>query len=47
MSFYWIYDLPNWILCLLIVVVTVGLAVLGLLITRPFVTRLVGAFTEA
>jgi hypothetical protein len=42
MSFYWIYDLPNWLLCTVIVAVTVGLAVLGLLITRPFVKRMVG-----
>ena len=24
MSFYWIYDLPNWLLCVLIVAITVG-----------------------
>ena len=29
MSFYWIYDLPNWMLCILIVAVTVGLALSG------------------
>jgi hypothetical protein len=43
MSFYWIYDLPNWLLCVLIVAITVGLAIAGLLITRPFVKRIVGS----
>ena len=40
MSFYWIYNLPNWMLCLLIVSTTVGLALAGLLISRPMVKRL-------
>ena len=40
MSFYWIYNLPNWMLCLLIVLATVGLALAGLLISRPMVKRL-------
>jgi Protein of unknown function (DUF4239) len=42
MSFYWIYDLPNWLLCVLIIAITVGLAIVGLLITRPLVKRIVG-----
>jgi hypothetical protein len=43
MTVYWIYDLPNWLLGLLIVAVgTVG-AVLGLLVTRPFTRKLLGA----
>jgi hypothetical protein len=46
MSFYWIYDLPNWVLCVLIVTVVVGLAVVGLLITRPVVKRIVGGSTK-
>src|SRR5262249_59194315 len=41
MWFYWIYDLPNWLLCVLIVAFTVGIAVIGLLITRPVVKRIV------
>ncbi len=43
MSFYWIYDLPNWLLCILIVAITVGLALGGLFVTRPIVKRIVGA----
>jgi Protein of unknown function (DUF4239) len=46
MSFYWIYDLPNWLLCILIVVATVGLALAGLFITRPIVKRLVGGSSK-
>ncbi len=43
MTMYWIYDLPNWLLCVLIVLTVVGLALLGLFISRPIVRRLVGA----
>ena len=46
MSFYWIYDLPNWMLCILIVAITVGLALLGLVISRPIVKRLVGGSSK-
>ena len=42
MTLYWIYDLPNWLLCALIVVIFVGLALAGLFISRPLVGRLVG-----
>ena len=40
MSFYWIYDLPNWLLCLLIVALFIGLALTGLFISRPIVRRI-------
>ena len=46
MSFYWIYDLPNWLLCIVIVATTVGLALAGLFLTRPFITRIVGASSK-
>jgi hypothetical protein len=46
MNMYWIYDLPNWILCVLIITVTVGLALLGLFISRPIVGRIVGASSK-
>jgi Protein of unknown function (DUF4239) len=46
MSFYWIYDLPNWSLCVLIVTFTVGLSVVGLLISRPIVKRIVGGSSQ-
>ena len=35
MTFYWIYDLPNWLLCSLIVATFVGLSLAGLFISRP------------
>ncbi len=43
MTMYWIYDLPNWVLGLLIVAVGSGGAVVGLLATRPFTRALLGA----
>ena len=46
MSFYWIYDLPNWLLCLLIVAITMALALAGLFITRPIIKRIVGASSK-
>jgi hypothetical protein len=46
MSFYWIYDLPNWSLCALIVSIFVGLALIGLFATRPIVRRLVGSSSK-
>ncbi len=42
MTFYWIYDLPNWLLCIIIVATVVGLALAGLFISRPLVGRIVG-----
>jgi Protein of unknown function (DUF4239) len=42
MTMYWIYNLPNWLLCMLIVLTTVGLALAGLFLSRPIVGRLVG-----
>ena len=38
---YWIYDLPNWLLCVGIVSVFVSLALIGLFISRPMVRRIV------
>jgi Protein of unknown function (DUF4239) len=43
MTLYWIYDLPNWLLCALIVMTFVGLALAGLFISRPIVRWLVGS----
>jgi hypothetical protein len=40
MTLYWIYDLPNWILGTLIVTTFVGLALVGLFLSRPIVGRL-------
>jgi hypothetical protein len=42
MSFYWVYDLPGWLLCLQILAFGVGGGVLGLLATRAPVRRLFG-----
>ena len=46
MTFYWIYDLPNWLLCLVIVATVVGLALAGLFISRPIVKRIVGGTSK-
>ncbi len=42
MSFYWMYALPGWLLCLLMVTLCVGGAVLGLVATRAPARRLFG-----
>jgi Protein of unknown function (DUF4239) len=42
MSFFWIYDLPNWLLGLLTVLVFAGLSTAGLLASRPLVRRSFG-----
>jgi uncharacterized membrane protein len=42
MTFYWIYDLPNWVLGVLIVATLVALSLAGLFATRPLVRRLLG-----
>lgn len=42
MTFYWIYDLPNWTLGVLIVATFVALSLAGLFATRPMVRRLMG-----
>lgn len=38
----WIYDLPTWLMCLLIVGTFTGLAVVGLYTTRSFVYKITG-----
>ena len=42
MSFFWIYDLPNWLLGLLTVLLFAGLAGAGLVASRPLVRRALG-----
>jgi hypothetical protein len=42
MTFYWIYDIPNWTLGLLSVVVFASLALIGLFATRPLARRMLG-----
>lgn len=42
MTMYWIYDLPNWTLGVLIVSTFLGLSLAGLFATRPLVRRLLG-----
>ena len=42
MSFFWIYDLPNWLLGMLMVLVFTGLAAAGLVASRPHVRRVFG-----
>jgi hypothetical protein len=46
MTMYWIYDLPNWLLCALIIAVVVGLALIGLFLSRPIVRRIVGSSSK-
>ena len=46
MSFYWIYDLSNGPLCGLIVSIFVGLALLGLFLSRPIVRWLAGSSSK-
>jgi hypothetical protein len=41
--FYWIYDLPNWQLAIGMIVVFVGVALGGLIVSRPLVRRLLNA----
>jgi Protein of unknown function (DUF4239) len=42
MTMYWIYDLPNWTLGVLIVGFVLALSLAGLFATRPLVRRLLG-----
>jgi hypothetical protein len=46
MTFYWIYDLPNWVLGALIVASFVAVSLAGLFLTRPMVRRLLGPDTH-
>ncbi len=46
MNFYWIYDIPNWTLFLLIVATFVALSLAGLFATRPVVRKLYGPTTH-
>jgi len=40
--FYWVYDIPSWAFCSLVVGACVAFGVGGLVLTRPLVRRLVG-----
>jgi hypothetical protein len=42
MSFYWLYDLPGWLLCVLMLILGIGGALLGLRATRSLARRLFG-----
>ncbi|WP_139558516.1 bestrophin-like domain [Methylotetracoccus oryzae] len=39
LQIYWLYDLPNWLLCLLILVLFTGGSILGQRVSRRFVRR--------
>lgn len=43
MTFYWIYDMPNWTLGVLIVGVLVTFSLVGLYVTRPMVRQMLGS----
>ncbi len=40
MNFYWVYNIPNWLFCILVLVTTISFSLLGLLLTRPLKRRL-------
>ena len=40
MNFYWVYSIPNWLFCILVLVSTISFSVLGMLLTRPLKHRL-------
>ena len=40
MTLYWIYDIPNWLLGILIVAIFVATSVTGLVLSRPLARRL-------
>jgi hypothetical protein len=42
LNLYWVYDIPNWLFCLLTLSVTVGFSVIGLLLTRKWARRWIG-----
>jgi hypothetical protein len=46
MTMFWIYDLQNWALCLLIVGFFVAVALTGLFASRPFAGRLLGSSSK-
>lgn len=43
MSMYWIYDMPNWLLGVLTVSVFLVISLAGLVVSRPFSRKLLGA----
>lgn len=42
MNFYWVYDLPNWLFCLMCVAFFVGFALIGQRLTRRATRKLLG-----
>ncbi|GGY65430.1 hypothetical protein GCM10011613_06610 [Cellvibrio zantedeschiae] len=42
MNLYWLYDLPNWLFCALVVVAFVTFSMLGLWLSRRLVLRFIG-----
>lgn len=46
MDFYWVYAIPNWLFCILVLLVTNLFAVLGLIATRPLSRKLYGDVSE-
>lgn len=40
MSIYWIYDIPNWLFCVLTLVFFIGISIAALLFTRSYMHRL-------
>ena len=46
MSMYWIYDLQNWSLCLLILAVFLAVSQVGLFASRPLVRWILGSTSQ-
>lgn len=40
MNMFWIYDIPNWLFCLITLAFFTGVSILALLLTRPYMHRL-------
>jgi hypothetical protein len=40
MNLFWIYDIPNWLFCLITLAFFTGVSVIALLVTRPYMHRL-------
>ncbi len=47
MSFYWIYNLPNWLMFVLVSAAIMAIAFLSVIFTQKFARKLMGQYSEA
>ncbi len=47
MNFYWVYEIPGWLFCILTMSFFVGTSLLGLWITRPLVKKYIAEFEDS